>query len=128
MNSIEIKCNDQKTLKSTEGSWGSWTMFKYCPNGAYLSGFQLKSQPSPGIECNSNNTCDKVGATDINMKCNDGTVLTGNSVVNWGTWGKWIECPPLYYICGIKTKVYPSCGSYCDDYSLTKVSFICCVP
>jgi hypothetical protein len=50
LNSIEIICRDNSTIKSTEGTNGIWRIPYYCPKGSNLSGFQLRSQPSPGIQ------------------------------------------------------------------------------
>ncbi|KAF7696786.1 hypothetical protein HF521_005204 [Silurus meridionalis] len=104
------------TIRSSEGSWGSWTQNVWCPNGV-LTAFQLQVESYQWL-------LDDSAATNIRFLCTGNQVLEGSGM-NWGSWGSWSTVCAGTGICGIQTKV-DSPNWQRDDTALNDVLFYCC--
>ncbi|XP_043090327.1 vitelline membrane outer layer protein 1-like [Puntigrus tetrazona] len=127
LNGIRLHCIDPSkglsksyenydSVQSNVGSWGQWTGIKWCPSG-FLTAFQLRVEPSQGIE-------DDSAANNIRFRCSDGSVLEGDGTA-WGHWGSWSDTCGGKWICGIMTQVEDPQGIG-DDTALNDVWMICC--
>ncbi|XP_046723169.1 vitelline membrane outer layer protein 1-like [Silurus meridionalis] len=105
------------TIKSSVGSWGSWTANKFCPSGV-LKAFQLQVESYQGWYA------DDTAANNIRFSCTGNQVLQGLGM-SWGSWGSWSPSCGGTGICGIQTKVESPQGAS-DDTSLNDVIFNCC--
>ncbi|XP_058271869.1 vitelline membrane outer layer protein 1-like [Hemibagrus wyckioides] len=126
LNAIALHCSKPKglnsivgsstTIKSTEGSWGSWSQPFWCSRGV-LKSFQLRVEKKQGLG-------DDTAANNIRFQCSTDQVLEGNGM-SWGSWGSWSPLCGGTGICGIQTKVEAPQGKK-DDTSLNDVRFDCC--
>ncbi|KAI5612878.1 vitelline membrane outer layer protein 1, partial [Silurus asotus] len=126
LNGIALHCSEPignngivgpfTTIKSSEGSWGSWTQNVWCPNGV-LTAFQLQVESYQWL-------LDDSAATNIRFICTGNQVLEGSGM-NWGYWGSWSTVCAENGICGIQTKV-DSPNWQRDDTALNDVLFYCC--
>ena len=65
LNAIKLLCEqDEQTVKSNAGWYGDWTQWKYCPEGEWMVGGQLKSFTSFGTE--------DIAAVNFKMMCSGG--------------------------------------------------------
>ena len=93
LNSIKLLCEeDDQTILSNAGWFGDWTEWKYCPQGEYMVGGQLKSLEAYNIADFGNTAtnmfghygweevrpADELAALDFKMMCSGG----GNIVFN----------------------------------------------
>jgi hypothetical protein len=117
-NSIYLKCDDYSYITSSTGQFGYWKGTQYCSFGSKLIGFRLRSQSD---RCYS----DDFAATDLQVKCSDGRILSNGGGVNFGLWENWSECS-IGHICGITTLV--QAYVYGDNTALNSVKFTCCFP
>ncbi|XP_017347668.1 vitelline membrane outer layer protein 1 [Ictalurus punctatus] len=127
LNGIALQCSkpvgptgyveDYTTIRTDEGSWGTWTQNIWCPSGV-LKSFQLRVDSYQGV------FFDDTAANNIRFMCTGGNVLEGSGM-SWGSWGTWSSVCDGTGICGIQTKVDPPQGIW-DDTSLNDVRFYCC--
>ncbi|XP_017347669.1 vitelline membrane outer layer protein 1 [Ictalurus punctatus] len=127
LNGIALQCSkpigltgyveDYTTIRTDEGSWGTWTENIWCPSGV-LKSFQLRVESYQGV------FRDDTAANNIRFTCTGGNVLEGSGMT-WGSWGTWSSDCDGTGICGIQTKVDPPQGIW-DDTSLNDVRFYCC--
>ncbi|XP_075434352.1 uncharacterized protein LOC142471433 [Ascaphus truei] len=120
LNAIRLLCvssnNEEYSIQSTEGPWGSWTSPVWCPNGNLIA-FSLRVETPLWFG-------DDTAANNIMFKCSDNSILEGSGQ-SWGTYEGWSESCQIG-ICGIQTKVEPTQGDG-DDTALNDVKFTCCV-
>ena len=145
LNGIGLLCNDNTWKTSSVGQHGYWNIPLYCSAGKYIVGFRLNSQN--GISNQELNYFkfnylysligrDNYGATDLQMVCNDGRVLSYSSRLSLaylGVWGNWFNCS-VGHICEIRALVDSSIVNSLTffqklDYTgLNSVQFTCCFP
>jgi len=133
----------------------SWKSTQSCASPAFLTesrylseyfhdvtvtaaGAEFESSCEPGVVCRdiTTSSSDPVGGMNVDMRCSDGTSLTGDGVqqsdlplvggVQTSSWSTWTTCPPNYAICGIKTKIHMGELDKISNLGQTELMFHCC--
>ncbi|XP_050699098.1 uncharacterized protein LOC126986767 [Eriocheir sinensis] len=123
LNSVRLYCR-APTSQASAGSvtsgycWGAWGEPRACEPGAFLWGLRLWVEEPQG-------PLDDVGATDLDMVCQDGSALNGGGVC-WGQDSEWLTCPHGYVICGLRTRVESNAGVMGDNTALNDLMMMCC--
>ncbi|OQV11968.1 putative Vitelline membrane outer layer protein 1-like protein [Hypsibius exemplaris] len=134
-------------------NWGDWSDFEYCPRGFFVSGMQLKAEGQyvitvkegpwgywrrhvrcPGVavvvsfrhraEAPLGPRKDDTATNDVEIKCSDGKVFTGNGET-YGDWQLRQSCPSGSAICGLSVQIEGSQGRK-DDTALNNIKVACC--
>ena len=126
LNSIELKCVNGGVINPHKGYWGEWTQYQNCPEGTYITGAMLKSEPHL-----LNLLLDDSAANNLKVKCSDGTEkhdpLHGWKGGHKGSWGSWGSCSDTGgYICGLQVKMEEKHWYETDETALNRVRFSCC--
>ena len=125
-NAVCLKCAEGSgnEICSTIGQWGQWKKEKLCPKGCYLSGWRQRVEEYQGAKDDTalNNVEYRCKLLDDWSLCSTGNSMIGEGL-DWGEWGRWMECPKGQFICGIQTRVEPKDG---DDTALNDIRHQCC--
>lgn len=118
LNAVQIKCEDlygseTSTLKPHDGFTGDWSQLSgtTCKKG-FINGVAIEIYGTDGWDAR--------GATNLKMRCNDGSILERSNDDKKGTWGEIKHCSQNMAICGIKVRMGDS------KTALNGAKFKCC--
>jgi hypothetical protein len=122
LNAVALYCRDHNgddvlRISPHDGMWGNWVEDSNCPQGAFLTHFQLKVE-------NVRGRGDDTAANSVAFKCSSGQRIE-SSGTPWGNWGAWQGGNRGVAICGVRAKVEPERGSG-DDTALNDLEFTWC--
>ncbi|KAL5268349.1 hypothetical protein ACHWQZ_G002274 [Mnemiopsis leidyi] len=119
LNGICLHCNNDKTICSTVGPWGSWVRSEQCDAGFTGADFKVESNQGGG---------DDTAANGLELVCASGGSLFTSNMGSWGSWEGYKYCSSGQRICGIQTRVEPGQGGDDDedDTTLNGVDLRCC--
>lgn len=106
------------------GTWGSW---EYCPQGKFVNGFQLKTEPHVGSLPTEDDTslnavklfCGPIGSTP-----NENLFITSKQGP-WGKWGNIFPCVDNSTAIGIQLRVEGPQGPVIDDTGANNMRLLC---
>ena len=117
LNGIRVRCSGQSMISSSEGPWGNWGEWSYCPNEKKVLGFQIKVESRQGGG-------DDTATNGVNFLCDDNTSIH-SSEGPWGSWSPYFLCNDGYFMCGIQTQVESPIGKG-DDTAMNNLRMYCC--
>jgi len=105
---------------SNGGTWGSWGTTEFCPDGSYVTGYQIKVEPPRGHD-------DDTALNAIRLYCRDKNDVTTGSITSsqqsWGTWQGKEECRSTF-MKGFRLRVEPH-GGHDDDTAANSLDMMC---
>ncbi|CAL4099747.1 unnamed protein product, partial [Meganyctiphanes norvegica] len=114
MEAVKLWCSNGQEITSHEGDEGNLRGKKTCTNG-YLNSFRLRDD---------NDDSDKLGATDLYMRCNDNNQTLKGGGSEKGKFREWTACPKDWAITGLQTRIDTGSGAG-DQRGLLDVKFWC---
>jgi hypothetical protein len=122
LNAVALYCRDRNgrdmgRVSPHAGFWGSWVEGTYCPQGAFITHFQLKVEPWQ-------RSGDDTAANSVAFWCSNNQRIEASGGP-WGRFGEWQWGGPNAAICGVRAKVEPQLGSG-DDTALNDLEFTWC--
>jgi hypothetical protein len=118
LNTLHLFCGPAEKW-SGEGFWGDWEDMGRCKNGGHVKGARVRIEPKQGKG-------DDTGAVDLELVCEDDSVLKGSTHHEWGRWRGPLTCPTGTAVCGLETRIEAQQGSDHDDTAMNDVKFTCC--
>ncbi|MDB9437279.1 hypothetical protein PN450_10830 [Dolichospermum lemmermannii CS-548] len=122
LNAIALYCRDRNgrdiaRIMPHPGMWGNWGEGSNCPQGVFLTHFQLKVEVNQG-------SGDDTAANSVRFMCGNQRPIE-SSGTPWGNWGPWQGSYNGVAICGVRAKVEPEQGKG-DDTALNDLDFTWC--
>lgn len=122
LNGIQLICGNgsinNPTISSKIGPWGNWSGWRTCSSHATpVTGFDIKIEGGQG-------SGDDTAANDIDLYCQNGTMLSATGAGPWGTWTPKYSCPVGQAVMGLITRVEDPIGSG-DDTAFNGLRLIC---
>jgi hypothetical protein len=122
LNSIQLKCRTAQgkytgVIKSRQGWWGSWSSWRSCPKGHFLTSYKMRVEKKQKSK-------DDTAANDVRFRCSNGQQLIANKRGPWGTWRPGQTCGKKGYINSFVTRVETKQKSK-DDTALNGLSVGC---
>jgi hypothetical protein len=127
LNRVIMYCNGasghETSITSSYKSWGAWGARRNCPGtDNAVTGFRIKIEPMQGR--GSSDSTDDTSANTVDLRCENGATLTGDSNSNWGDWSSWVMCPSGKAVVGIQTRVESFEGEG-DDTAINGMKLLC---
>lgn len=122
LNAIALYCRyrngrDAGRIEPHPGFWGNWGEGRNCPQGTFMTHFQMKVEPPQG-------SGDDTAANSVAFWCSNNQRIEAAGS-RWGAWGTWQGGFPSSAICGVRAKVEPQLGKG-DDTALNDLEFTWC--
>jgi len=152
---VEVSSTVAGPCDRRRGLTCDWKAQHACPSGTFLTesrylseyfhdtsetnaGAEFIDECPVGVVCRNITTSssDPVGGMNVDMRCSDGSVLTGDGVMQGelplvdgeqtSSWSSWTSCPPHYAICGIRSRVHQGETDDKSNLGQSEVLFHCC--
>lgn len=122
LNAVALYCRDRNgrdmgRISPHPGFWGNWVEGSSCPQGAFITHFQLKVENPQG-------SGDDTAANSVAFWCSNNQRIEASGG-GWGNFGGWQGGFQNAAICGVRAKVEPQQGRG-DDTALNDLEFTWC--